>query len=167
MRRSSRVVAGAFAGTAVSFSESLRASPRLLLGDVIVLASAVLLAVQVVMVTRMVQTIHPNRLLAWQMLFSLPIYFAGSALGGELPRYHFSVPGLIAVLYQGVLVAGVCFIVWTTLLKSYSPSRLSVIFFATPLFGILLSSLVLSEPVSPYLGAGGLLVALGIVLAQR
>jgi drug/metabolite transporter (DMT)-like permease len=42
-----------------------------------------------------------------------------------------------------------------------------VILFATPLFGIVLSWLVLGEPVSAYLGAGGLLVALGITLAQR
>jgi drug/metabolite transporter (DMT)-like permease len=53
------------------------------------------------------------------------------------------------------------------LLKSYSPSRISVILLTTPLFGIVLSRLVLGEPVSPHLGAGGLLVALGIALAQR
>jgi drug/metabolite transporter (DMT)-like permease len=156
----------AFAGLAVVFSESLRPASGLLVGDLIVLFSAVLLAAQVVIVNRMVRAIDPNRLLLWQMLFSVPIYFGGSALLGER-GYHISLPGFLALLYQGVMVAGVCFIVWTTLLKWYSPSRLSVIQFTTPLFGIVLSRLVLGEPVSPHLGAGGLLVALGIALAQR
>lgn len=156
----------AFLGLAIVFSESVGANTGSLAGDLMVLLSALLLAAQVVMVNRMVRAIDPNRLLLWQMLFSLPIYFLGSALMGE-GAYRLSLPGLLALLYQGVMVAGVCFIVWTTLLKSYSPSRLSVILFTTPLFGILLSRLVLGEPVSPHLAAGGLLVALGIALAQR
>jgi hypothetical protein len=102
----------------------------------------------------MVRAIDPNRLLLWQMLFSLPIYFLGSALLGN-GAYQFSLPGLLALLYQGVLVASVCFIVWTALLKSYSHSRRSVILFTTPLFGTVLSRLVLGEPVSSHLGAGG------------
>jgi drug/metabolite transporter (DMT)-like permease len=156
----------AFVGLGIVFSENLRTASGARAGDLIVLTSALLLAAQVVMVNRMVRAIPPNRLLLWQMLFSLPIYFLGSALLGE-GAYRFSLPGLLALLYQGVLVAGVCFIVWTALLKSYSPSRLSVILFTTPLFGIVLSWLVLGEPVSSHVGAGGLLVALGIALAQR
>lgn len=168
-RLSSAKAAGAvcaFGGLGIVFSESLGSASGRMAGDLLVLLSALLLAAQVVMVNKMVRAIEPNRLLIWQMLFSLPIYFLGSALLGE-PACHFSLPGLLALLYQGVLVAGVCFIVWTTLLKSYSPSRLSVILFTTPLFGIVLSCLLLGEPVSSHLGAGGLLVALGIALAQR
>jgi drug/metabolite transporter (DMT)-like permease len=157
----------AFAGVAVVFGESLGAARGILVGDAIVLFSALLLAVQTVMVARVVQSIDPNRLLLWQMVLSLPLYFAGSALLGEMPRYRMSLPGALAVLYQGVLVAGLCFIVWTTLLKSYSPSRLSVLFFTTPIFGILLGHYVMGDPVTASLGAGGLLVALGIALAQR
>ena len=168
-RLSAAKVAGAvcaFLGLAIVFSESFGAASGSLAGDLMVLLSALLLAAQVVMVNRMVRAIDPNRLLLWQMLFSLPVYFLGSALLGERVE-HLSLPGVLALLYQGVMVAGVCFIVWTALLKSYSPSRLSVILFTTPLFGIVLSRMVLGEPVSPHLGAGGLLVALGIALAQR
>jgi drug/metabolite transporter (DMT)-like permease len=163
----------AFLGLAVVFGESLGAGPnsqalsQRAIGDLIVLLSALLLAAQVIAVTRLVRRIDPNRLLLWQMLFSLPLYFACSALAGETGHYHLSAAGLLAVLYQGIMIAGVCFIVWTTLLKHYSPSRLSVVFFTTPLFGILLGHFVLHEPISAHLGAGGLLVALGIALAQR
>jgi drug/metabolite transporter (DMT)-like permease len=157
----------AFTGVAVVFSENLHAAAGVMLGDVLVLISAILLAAQVVMVKQMVRTIDPNRLLLWQMLFSLPIYFAASALLGEAVDHHLTTAGLLAVLYQGVMVAGICFLVWTTLLRSYSPSRISVILFTTPLFGILFSHLVLGERVSPHLGVGGMLVALGIALAQR
>jgi drug/metabolite transporter (DMT)-like permease len=157
----------AFAGVAVVFSESLGTRSGVLLGDGIVLFSAIVLATQVVVVTRLVQRIEPNRLLLWQMVLSLPLFFGGSALSGEMAHYRISLPGLLAVLYQGVLVAGVCFLVWTTLLKHYSPSRLSIVFFTTPLFGIIAGHYILGEPISAHLGAGGILVALGIALAQR
>lgn len=175
-RLSARKIGGAvcaFLGLAVVFGESLGSAPgthalsRQAIGDLAVLVSALLLAAQVIIITRLVRHIDPNRLLLWQMLFSLPLYFAASALTGEIGQYHLSLPGLLAVLYQGVMVAGVCFIVWTTLLKYYSPSRLSVVFFTTPLFGILLGHYMLHEPISTHLGTGGLLVALGIALAQR
>ena len=55
------------------------------------------------------------------------------------------VHAIAAVLYQGVVVAGFCFVAWTTVLKKYSPSKLTVLFFTTPLFGVLLSHLLLGD----------------------
>jgi drug/metabolite transporter (DMT)-like permease len=84
-RLSAAKIAGAvcaFGGLGIVFSESLSTASRSLAGDLIVLLSAVLLAAQVVMLNRMVRAIDPNRLLLWQMLFSLPIYFLASRPAG-------------------------------------------------------------------------------------
>ncbi|HSG15351.1 MAG TPA: EamA family transporter, partial [Anaerolineae bacterium] len=72
-----------------------------------------------------------------------------------------------AVIYQGVVVAGLCFIFWTSLLQNHSASRLVVFSFITPVFGVWLSALVLGETISPVLVGGLLLVTAGIIVVNR
>jgi drug/metabolite transporter (DMT)-like permease len=71
------------------------------------------------------------------------------------------------MFYQGFVVAGFCFIAWTTTLERYSPGRLVVLFFMTPLFGVLLSHILLGDVISVSLIAGAGLVAYGIYLVNK
>ena len=52
-------------------------------------------------------------------------------------------------------------------LEHYPPAKISVIFFTSPLWGVLLSIVILDEPFSPRLLIGGVLVAVGILLVNR
>ncbi len=158
----------AFVGVTFTFAESMSlSSGAYLLGDAIVLASGALLALRIVATKRLVQSIHPYRLLIWTMLFSLPCFFLLSAVFERGWQYGLSVASLTAILYQGLAVAGFCFVAWTSILQHYSASRLVVLFFATPLFGVVLSNLLLDEPLGPELIAGAVLVAAGIYLVNR
>jgi drug/metabolite transporter (DMT)-like permease len=69
--------------------------------------------------------------------------------------------------YQAVAVGVFCFLLWFSILKRYSPSRLTVLFFTAPLWGLLASYLLLGEGISAWLAIGGVLVALGIYLVNR
>jgi drug/metabolite transporter (DMT)-like permease len=69
-----------------------------------------------------------------------------------------------AILYQGAVVAGVCFIIWTTLLTKVSPGLLSMFAFATPIFGVVLSGWYLGEPITPRLWLGLAAVTAGILI---
>lgn len=62
---------------------------------------------------------------------------------------------------------GFCFVTWTSVLKKHSPSQLVVLFFATPLFGVLLSHLLLGDEINPSLIIGAGLVAVGIYMVNR
>ena len=53
--------------------------------------------------------------------------------------------GFTLAKYQGIVVAGLCFIVLVFLLRHYSPSRLAVFSFITPIVGVLLSAWLLGE----------------------
>ena len=70
------------------------------------------------------------------------------------------------MLYQGIVVAGLCFIILVFLLQHHSPGRLGGFGFATPVVGVLLSAALLDEAISPYLLASMGLVAVGIVVAN-
>ena len=80
--------------------------------------------------------------------------------------YGFSYPALFGILYQGIVIGGFCFVSWALVLKRYPPSRISALFFTTPLWGITLSHLLLAEPLTAGLGIGAILVACGIFIVN-
>ena len=158
----------AFGGVTVTFMESLNLGTReLLIGDAIVLASGALLGLRVVATKRLVQSIHPYRLLIWTMLFSLPWFFLLSLIFEQGWENQLTLSSVAAILYQGLVVAGFCFVAWTSVLRHYRASRLVVLFFVTPLFGVVLSNLLLDEPLGLELISGAVLVAAGIYLVNR
>ena len=56
---------------------------------------------------------------------------------------------------------------WATLLQKHSPGSLSVFSFTVPLFGVLLSSWLFGEALTPRLLLGVLAVTGGITFATR
>ena len=74
---------------------------------------------------------------------------------------------LLAVLYQGVIVAGFCFVLMVMLLQHHSATRLGVFSFVTPIVGVLLSAWILEEEISFWLWVSVSLVTIGIVVANR
>lgn len=156
----------AFGGILFVFGERALGGNGSLLGDGLVLASAVLLAARVVYTSALVQGIHPYALLFWQSVLALPLFGLASLL---TERWHpvWTGPVVFSILYQGIVVAGLCFVGWTAMLRKYSPSRLSVGFFLTPVFGTLLSALFLGEPITGGLAIGGVGILAGLFVANR
>jgi drug/metabolite transporter (DMT)-like permease len=157
-----------FSAVAVVFAESF-ATGQLdyLRGDGMVLASACLLGARQVYTKRLAQNILPTKLLVWQAFISLPIFFGASLLLETDPRMVLNPCIMLGIFYQGVVIAGFCFLIMTSLLKKYQASRIGVFGFITPLFGVLLSSVLLKEPISPALFGSVLLVGIGIAIASR
>jgi drug/metabolite transporter (DMT)-like permease len=136
-------------------------------GNGLMIVSANLLAVRVIYTRRLVQSADPERPVIWQMAFSLPI-FLGLALATEEPTLKaVTWKPIAAILYQGVLIAGFCFVAWTTLLRKHSAANLSMFGFSVPIFGVTLSAVVFRESLEVNLLLGVLLVTLGIWIVTR
>lgn len=157
-----------FSGVFLLFAESISlADTHFLLGDVMVATSGMLLGLRQVVIKRLVQGLHPFQLLFWQAGLSVPLFVLWSvAFEGEAV-YAASAAVVAAVLYQGLVVAGLCFILLVFLIRHHSASRLGVFSFATPVVGVLLSAWLLDEHISPMLWASVALVAVGIAVANR
>ncbi|MEE2872039.1 MAG: DMT family transporter [Candidatus Latescibacterota bacterium] len=157
-----------FAGVLLLFWESVSfAETGYLLGDAMVAASGLLLGLRQVVIKRLVQGLNPYQVLFWQAILSLPLFAAWSVFFEAEAEYVFSGAVIAGVLYQGIVVAGLCFIVLVFLLRHYSPSRLAVFSFITPIVGVLLSTWLLGDGLSPYLLASVALVVVGIVVANQ
>lgn len=156
----------AFSGVFVTVAPNLGEGETSVLGDIVVLVSGCFLGLRVVVTKLLIQSIHPYRLLAWLLTLSLPIYVVMSLLLEHGQPMQLTLRSSAALLYQGGVIAGFCFLAWTSVLERYSASKLVVLFFATPLSGVVFSYLFLGDELTPSLLGGTLLVAAGIYLVN-
>lgn len=157
----------AFGGICVVFfgrpEEGLASAP--LFGNLLLLLSSVLVAVRTLYTQRLVQRIEPEKIAFWQMIFSVPLFFAAGLWDAPSPRGPVDWMALAAVFYQGMMVAGLGFTVWAYLLRQHAPGPLTFFNFTVPLFGVVLSAAVFGETVTSRLIFGVVAVFVGIWLA--
>jgi len=137
------------------------------LGDVLVLLSSLFLAIQIMMNKVLVRRIAPVSVIFWQQVIVFPVFSVlWVFLEWDMP-VKLSPSIIAAIVYQGAVVAGFCFLVWIRLLQRHSATQISSFFFTTPLFGVILSWLILGDTVTPYLSAGMVLLAVGLWAVNR
>ena len=102
-----------------------------------------------------------------QSVFGIFTFIVASLIFESNEPFVLTTRLVVALLYTGVLIAGLGFIGQTWLLKRYLPSRVTVISLSQPVFGVLFSWWILGESVGGELYIGAILVVLGSALAQR
>ena len=140
-----------------------------LLGDCIIVISGALLAAKILFIKANLKTVQSGTLMLWHDLIAV-IWFVAIAAYFERDQIsidqvnHLVIWGLI---YQGVIVGGLCFAIQTLLLNKYSASRITVFSFLTPIFGIATAATLRKDPLSPWIFLSLALVAAGIYLVNR
>lgn len=157
----------AFAGILVTFSEGLLQSRAHLLGDAVIITSAVLLGGRLVLLKLIVQQIPVPRTLFWQAALGVPIFFALSLLFERGMWQPVQTQHVVAMGYQGLVIAGFCFLCNAWLLENFRASQVAAYVFTTPLWGVLLCGVLIHDPITPWVLAGTVLVACGIAVASR
>ena len=156
----------AYAGVVVLFSRGIGNPGGFLLGDILLLVSAILLGARQVYMSNSLQGIEPHKLLLSQSVVGT-VTFVTASLILEPDPYIWTGRLILALAYQGVVIAGFGFIGSTWLLQRYLPSRVTVVWLIQPVFGVVLSWWVLGEAIGPELYAGAALVIVGSFMAQR
>ena len=137
-------------------------------GEGCILLSTVAYAFSYVTMKSYSRTEDPVMLSGYQFILGGLIMIAiGLAFGGRLGTVNG--PGLLLLVYLA-LVSAVAYSVWSLLMKYNPVSRVSVFGFMNPVFGVLLSALLLGESGQAF-GAQGLialaLVCTGILVVNR
>lgn len=141
-------------------------SPTSLSGNLIVLLSAFLLGVRIIYIKHLIEGIEPSKVVLWQMLIGVPLFFSLSFFFEGMNIQTPSLRIMTALLYQGFVIAGFTFVASTLLLKHYSPTSISSFFFAVPIAGVVLSHWILAEAFTRHILVSAILVALGIWLVN-
>ncbi|AOF85874.1 eamA-like transporter family protein [Hydrogenophaga sp. RAC07] len=160
----------AFTGIAIAFllrdTSGHQDWSRVLWGDLLgLLGGASWGATTVVIRTTRLSSLPATQTLLYQLLGAFVLLMPAALLMGHTT---FNPSPLIwaSLAFQSVVVAFVSFLVWFWLMGRYLASRLGVLTFLTPLFGVVLGAWLLSEPIESSFLAGALLVLAGVVLVS-
>jgi drug/metabolite transporter (DMT)-like permease len=155
-----------YAGVVVTFAPSFGEGTSAVQGDLLIMLASVLLGGSQVLIAVLAQRIELAKIVLSQAFSAVVVLFIASA-AIEGTDYDFAGPLIVSLLYQGVLVGGLGFVANGWLLKTYLPSRVSVIYSTQPFFGIIASYFVLGEPIGIEVVAGVILVTSGILAVQE
>jgi drug/metabolite transporter (DMT)-like permease len=161
-------IALAFAGMAAAFADGFVSDRASLTGDAFgVIAAALWAATTVIIRVSRLGNASAAKTLFYQLAVSaVTLPFASAAIG-EAGVIALSPIAVASLLYQGVVISFVSYLIWFWLLTRYLAGRLSVFTFLSPLFGVAISVAVLGEPLRPAFVAAVALVGAGIYLVNR
>jgi drug/metabolite transporter (DMT)-like permease len=151
-------------------SANLDVDSPTMIGDILMLLSALVLGIKIVFTKYSVARVEPNKFLFWHHLLGSGLFVICSFLVEGIPISNataWTAPVILALLYQGLIVGGFCFAVQATLLRRHTATAISVFGFATPLFGVLFALVFRGDPYSHWLLLAGCCVAVGIFLVNR
>ncbi len=151
-------------GVAMVLSSSFRGGGEYLVGDLVVLGSGIVFAIQTIVQKKTFPHIAPATLLFVQSIVATGMVLACSGIVEGFGAYHFTPRACASMAFQGFAVSGICFAVWLLLLGRYPAGQLATVAFMTPIFGMGMSRVLRGEELTGTLVAGGLLVGLGIYL---
>jgi len=136
-------------------------------GDLILLVSAVLLGGRMIFTAKLVRNVEPMRVVLWQMLLSLGGFAAGAVMWEEIVWRQVEWIPVGALVYQGVVIAGLVFMVNAWLIKQYSPSVMVSFGFISPISGVVVSALLLGDQLTWDLAVGTAGVGIGLIILTR
>jgi drug/metabolite transporter (DMT)-like permease len=134
-------------------------------GDLWMLPAVVAAAAQVLLLKRTPAGVQQAPLLTASVIAALALMLPGVWIFGDL-----ALPSggrMVASLgYIGVLASALAFVLWNHGASRVGPSRAAPYLFLMPVYGSILSLVILGEGVARYQYAGGALVLLGLWLAR-
>ena len=137
-------------------------------GEGLVLLSTVAYAFSSVIMKKYSKTDNPVMLSGYQFFIGGIVMMAvGFCMGGRITV--FSAKAALMLLYL-TFASAMAYTIWSQLLKYNPVSRVAVFCFMTPVFGVLLSTVLLHESEQVSLVQGGaalILITVGIVISHR
>ena len=159
----------AFLGAAVVILQSghIDGATAVGVGSGLVFLSAALLGCRLAYTGRLLQRMDEVRVVLWQMVISVPVFGVAALMSENIVWERVGLAPIAGIVYQGLVVAGLGFLLLTYLMKRYSTSVITSFNFVSPISGVLLSVLLLGDKITLHVLAGVALVGTGLYLVAR
>lgn len=133
-----------FAGVVViNLSGNSMGTGNILTGDLLIFLSTVCYAFSSVLLKSYSKDTDPVLLSGYQFIFGgIVMTLLGLVMGGKLPRISLAAMGVLVYL---AFVSAIAYSLWGILLKYNPISKVAVIGFMNPVFGVILSTILLKE----------------------
>ncbi|KKD00204.1 DMT family transporter [Photobacterium halotolerans] len=161
----------AFCGIAVAFllhseDNSAITQPNQLWGDFLALLGGVAWAATTILIrSTKLARISSEQTLLYQLVIASIVLITAAVL---MDQFHINpTPLAIAsVAFQTLIISFAGLLLWFWMLNTYIASRLGVLSFMTPLYGVVLGAWILDEAIEPGFVYGATMVITGIVLVS-
>ncbi len=159
----------AFLGAAVVILQSghIDGATAVGVGSGLVFLSAALLGCRLAYTGRLLQRMDEVRVVLWQMVISVPVFGVAALMSENIVWERVGLAPIAGIVYQGLVVAGLGFMLLTYLMKRYSTSVITSFNFVSPISGVLLSVLLLGDKITLHVLTGAALVGTGLYLVAR
>ncbi len=156
----------AFAGLMIPLYDTLINQGPTLKGDLLELLSSLVLSLLIVTNKYAFSFMNKWTVFFWQATFNLCL-FGGTALftSGFVPS-EVTATAWWSLIFQALAISVFAFLSYQYILARHNSSKVSIFFFATPLFGMLLGGVIHKEAFEISLFVGCISVGLGIFLAN-
>ncbi len=157
----------AFVGVVAVIGDTPGHGRHSLLGDLFCLTAGFLWAGTTIYIRMfMVSRASAVQTLFYELLYSFPVLITASFIF-ESVRFDLTSQLAGILLYQGIGVACISYLIFIGLLYRYQASTLTAFTFIGPLTGVLFSGLILAEPLTLSLLLGLTLVSIGLWLVNK
>jgi drug/metabolite transporter (DMT)-like permease len=136
-------------GVAFVFLEKSGLTSEVQAGDMIILTGTLIWACDTIYRKRILLDFNPLHLVFYPMAFSTPFFFIEALIWDKPMFLYFDYKILISFIYQSLVTASFGFLAWNYLLQKHGAVSLYSLSFIMPIIGVLLSHLLLSEPITP------------------
>jgi drug/metabolite transporter (DMT)-like permease len=135
------------------------------LGDGFIIIAALMFAIGSIISKKLAQRIDSAVLTGWQLIAGgVALAAVGLVMGGSI---HFASAKAVGIMAYLAMLSAVAFTLWTVLLKHNPVGKIAVYNFLNPVFGVLLSGVLLGENIfSPRTVAALALVCAGIYVVN-
>jgi drug/metabolite transporter (DMT)-like permease len=137
-------------------------------GDIIVFFATSLWGFYTVMAKRMMQYLSPVALTSLTTCIGALLLLPVAAL--ELHTHATDLchsEALLAFLYLGIFPSFLAFLLWNRSIRTFGPSRASLVYNTLPLFAVILSQIFLHEALRTYQVVGGIVIVVGVLIGTR
>jgi drug/metabolite transporter (DMT)-like permease len=131
-----------------------------------VLGSSISAAASSLIVKKHLGGIHPVQLTLHQLILGTAGLLVAGVCFGELSHVGFSMNGLLAVIYLGLVASAFAFALYYWLLQEWSAVSVSLLVYFTPMVAIVLGWVMLGESLSSRTLAGVGIILGGVLIAQ-
>ncbi|WP_411954945.1 DMT family transporter [Alkalibacillus sp. S2W] len=139
---------------------------EVIIGELLIIISAISWGVANIYYRLNVSDLPKLQSSAFQMLFGvLGIFIATLVMESGQPII-FNTESIYYILFTGVLASALCFTVWYVIMSTVDMVTATISTLLVPMFGLILSSLLLNEQLTIGVITGSTLILVGIVLSQ-
>ncbi|MBV8753565.1 MAG: DMT family transporter [Pseudonocardiales bacterium] len=157
----------AFVGVVAIFAHRLDATGGSAFGEGIMLLAAVSWGFQTLWTKRAARDVHPAALNLIQFIAAAAVLSVVSMASEPIGLWRPTASLAFAIVYLAIAGTVVAWLLWFRVLQQVPASTASAFIFTVPLVGVVLSFLLLGEPITLQFALGAGLVSAGIVVVSR